>query len=265
MTARRVWTVALAFVLSGAPALGQVTIFFDNGGAESGITAPGTTEFSFMGSDWEGGIVRTERVPRLYASGSFSYEVPDGPARVSFDPLIESATFFYVHDSGFAPGAATAFAMDGQEIARADSSEATRFGDPANFVTLQGSAAIARIEFSAGVIDNFTFAVAAEPTATAPPTATATAPPTASDTPTEVSTPTRTLPPGPQPCVGDCDGDGAVTVSELVRGVNIALGTTPLESCAAFDSDQDGDVSINELIAAVNAALLGCIQPPGSA
>ena len=252
--------LVLVVLLSATPALGQVTIFFDNGGAESGVTVPGTTEFSFMGSDWQGGIVRTERIPRLYASGAFSYEVPDGPARVSFVPPIESATFFYVHGSGFDAGTATAFDQADQVVATEDSRAATSFGDPANFVTLAGSAAIARIEFSAGVIDNFSFEVAVEPTSTPVPssTATATTEPVDTETPTEVPTPTRTLPVGPQPCVGDCDGDRAVSVSELVRGVNIALGTAVLETCAVFDSDQDGEVSISELIAAVNAALLGC-------
>ena len=29
-------------------------------------------------------------------------------------------------------------------------------------------------------------------------------------------------------CTGDCDGNGQVTVDELVSSVNIALGTTPV-------------------------------------
>ena len=60
------------------------------------------------------------------------------------------------------------------------------------------------------------------------------------------------------PCVGDCNGDGAVTVNELVLGVAIAQGEIPLTSCAAFDTDGAGDVTLNELIQAVNAALGGC-------
>ena len=61
-----------------------------------------------------------------------------------------------------------------------------------------------------------------------------------------------------QLCAGDCNGDYAVDISELVRGVNIALGNTPLEICPAFDSGADGSVEINELIIAVNNALGGC-------
>jgi hypothetical protein len=54
---------------------------------------------------------------------------------------------------------------------------------------------------------------------------------------------------------GDCNGDGVVTIDELILGVNIALGNLPLTDCPAFDTNRDGMVSIDELIAAVNAAL----------
>jgi len=56
--------------------------------------------------------------------------------------------------------------------------------------------------------------------------------------------------------VGDCNGDGRVSIAELVRGVNIALGRLPIEDCPAFDSNNDGMVSINELIQAINDALV---------
>ena len=59
-------------------------------------------------------------------------------------------------------------------------------------------------------------------------------------------------------CVGDCNGDGAVTVDELITGVNIALGTLPLSRCSKFDTSGDGAVSINELIVGVNNAVAGC-------
>lgn len=54
--------------------------------------------------------------------------------------------------------------------------------------------------------------------------------------------------------IGDCDGDGAVTVNELVLAVNIALGNTPLEECPAASSD-GVSVDISDLIQAVNSAL----------
>ncbi len=62
-------------------------------------------------------------------------------------------------------------------------------------------------------------------------------------------------------CVGDCDDKGTVTVDELVKGVNIALGTATLDDCDAFDSSNDGTVTVDELVTAVNAALNGCGGP----
>jgi hypothetical protein len=59
-------------------------------------------------------------------------------------------------------------------------------------------------------------------------------------------------------CAGDCDGSGTVDVSELVKGVNIALGSLPVSACTAFDLNGNGLVSVNELVAAVNALLDGC-------
>lgn len=91
------------------------------------------------------------------------------------------------------------------------------------------------------------------PTATESPRATA----TATEPPTPTATPTVTVPPH-DPCDGDCDGDGVVTVAEVVRGVNLALGTVAVAECPAFDGDDDGTVSVDELIRAVLRALNGC-------
>ena len=65
-----------------------------------------------------------------------------------------------------------------------------------------------------------------------------------------------------QACVGDCDGDGQVTVDEIITGVNIALGTRPLSDCRVFDRNGSGEVEIDELIAAVGFALGGCPVVP---
>ncbi len=63
---------------------------------------------------------------------------------------------------------------------------------------------------------------------------------------------------GPQPtCVGDCNGNGSVTIDELLSMVNIALGN-PGSTCAAGDANGDGQITINEILMAVNAALSGC-------
>jgi hypothetical protein len=64
--------------------------------------------------------------------------------------------------------------------------------------------------------------------------------------------------PGPSACVGDCNGNNAVAINELIIGVNIALGNQALSACAAFDANHDNKVTINELITAVNNALNGC-------
>ena len=66
-------------------------------------------------------------------------------------------------------------------------------------------------------------------------------------TPTAVST----------SCVGDCSGDGVVSISDLITGVNIALGTQPVSTCPAF-ADAQGKVDVAQLIKGVNNALNGC-------
>jgi len=62
-------------------------------------------------------------------------------------------------------------------------------------------------------------------------------------------------------CAGDCDGGGQVTVDELVRGVNIALGSSAVGDCSSFDVSADGQVTVDELVQAVNNALGGCELP----
>jgi hypothetical protein len=62
-------------------------------------------------------------------------------------------------------------------------------------------------------------------------------------------------------CTGDCNGDGEVTVNELITMVNIALGSANVSTCAAGDANGDGEITINEIIAGVNNALNGCSPP----
>jgi len=59
-------------------------------------------------------------------------------------------------------------------------------------------------------------------------------------------------------CVGDCSGDGTVTVNELIQMVNIALGNAPVAACSAGDANGDGAITVNEIVAGVNSALNGC-------
>lgn len=65
--------------------------------------------------------------------------------------------------------------------------------------------------------------------------------------------------PGGTTCVGDCNGDGAVVINELITGVNISLGSRPISACPAFDNNDNGQVEISELIRAVNNSLDGCV------
>jgi hypothetical protein len=63
---------------------------------------------------------------------------------------------------------------------------------------------------------------------------------------------------GEQRCVGDCNADQQVTIDELVRMVNIALGLLPPEACLFADTNGDGEVTIEEIVQGVNRALNGC-------
>ncbi len=86
--------------------------------------------------------------------------------------------------------------------------------------------------------------------------------PTFTPTPTlPVPTPTETPMAALLPCVGDCNGDGQISVDELVTGVNLALGGAPISVCPAFDVNNDGRVTIDELLRAVASALNGCSSP----
>jgi YVTN family beta-propeller protein len=59
-------------------------------------------------------------------------------------------------------------------------------------------------------------------------------------------------------CVGDCNGDLVITVNELVTGVNIALGNSPITVCPVFDIDNTHAVEIYELVAGVGNLLNSC-------
>ncbi|MGD9763667.1 MAG: hypothetical protein AB7V27_08140 [Candidatus Binatia bacterium] len=65
-----------------------------------------------------------------------------------------------------------------------------------------------------------------------------------------------------QYCVGDCDGDGMVSVAELIAGVRIAQGNLELSACRVFDVTPDGTLRIDELVRGVGFALTGCAPTP---
>ncbi|MGH3644235.1 MAG: right-handed parallel beta-helix repeat-containing protein [Mycobacterium sp.] len=98
------------------------------------------------------------------------------------------------------------------------------------------------------------------------PTRTPTRTPTpigATSTPTPVATGTST-PCANTTCEGDCSNcsDNAVTIGELIRSVNWALGP-PGSGRQCIDKNNNQVVAINELIRAVNRSLDGCPAPGG--
>lgn len=64
-------------------------------------------------------------------------------------------------------------------------------------------------------------------------------------------------------CTGDCDGDGAVTIDEVVRQILIGLGAAPAGDCSAGDGNGDGTITVDEVVSAVNNALTGCRRGEG--
>jgi hypothetical protein len=64
------------------------------------------------------------------------------------------------------------------------------------------------------------------------------------------------------PCQADCNGDGQVTIDELILAVGIGLDAKPLTACPAADSDASGMVRIDELVNAVRS--LQVILSPGT-
>lgn len=97
------------------------------------------------------------------------------------------------------------------------------------------------------------------PTPTVTPTAGAATPTSTQFGATATATldlPTET--PTPLPCPGDCDGDRAVAVSELVSAVRITLGDATVDMCPAADPNGDMLVGVNELVRGVRASLDGC-------
>jgi hypothetical protein len=94
------------------------------------------------------------------------------------------------------------------------------------------------------------------PTETPPFSPTTT--PIPSDTPTDTPAETPSLTPTPPAaCVGDCNGDGSVTVDELLILLNISRGSAPADSCPGGTPD-DGAITVDEILTAVNNALNGC-------
>src|SRR5574341_1497598 len=68
-------------------------------------------------------------------------------------------------------------------------------------------------------------------------------------------------------CVGDCNANGTVAISEVQRCANIFLGTQTVANCPNCDRNGNGTVTIAEVQAASNAFLniATCLQvTPGA-
>ena len=59
-------------------------------------------------------------------------------------------------------------------------------------------------------------------------------------------------------CVGDCDDNCAVTVDEIITGVNIVLGNRPTSACPSIAVGGEHTSTVADIITAVNNALFGC-------
>ncbi len=164
--------VACALTLL-APAVSEatsVTILFSNTGPEEGVTVPGVTDFSFVGSNWTGGSVRDTNF------GLGIYQVV--PSRelgvVTFDQPIDSVEFLFVAGTAFiGHGRATVFNASADVIASIEALDVFSIPvdpvDPIGAVSsflfrLDPDEPIARIEFDGGEIALFTFTPVPEPT-----------------------------------------------------------------------------------------------------
>ena len=68
--------------------------------------------------------------------------------------------------------------------------------------------------------------------------------------------------------VGDCNFDFVVLIDEVIKAANILLDIDPVSRCPQIDRDGNGIVSVDELVTAVNAALgetrqIDTDPPPG--
>ncbi len=117
----------------------------------------GSTTFSLQGANFSGGEVVFAGVGALYASPPQAYKIGNTGGTITFDEPVDLARFFFVHESGDTTKTATAFDAAGNVVATATSRPPSFLGDSLNFVTLVGTAKIARIEVSGGKIDDVRF------------------------------------------------------------------------------------------------------------
>lgn len=64
------------------------------------------------------------------------------------------------------------------------------------------------------------------------------------------------------PCPADCDRDGSADVGEMASAVDLALLGDSVAGCASVDGNGDGVVTVDEIVAGAAAQLEGCPRPP---
>jgi len=119
-----------------------------------------------------------------------------------------------------------------------------------------GHTVVRTIQVGSGPIAIGRFIGPGNPPSTPPSTRT----PTSSPTPPATPSPSDTPSPSPTPCacVGDCGGTGSVTIEDLLKMINVALGSEEVFTCESGDQNRDSDITIDEILLAVANALNGC-------
>lgn len=56
---------------------------------------------------------------------------------------------------------------------------------------------------------------------------------------------------------GDCDGNGTVSIEEIIIGVAIVVGDLDLGTCPELDINGDGMITVDEIVVAIEVALRG--------
>ena len=103
-----------------------------------------------------GGTVTTTTTAPLPSQGPGAYVFGAGGGQITFDVPITSARFFFIHQTGQGPFTARAFDASNNEVAMVSSNLLSNPSNTGNFEMLTG-AAITRIEFTGGHVDNFFF------------------------------------------------------------------------------------------------------------
>jgi hypothetical protein len=193
-------------------------------------------------------------------TGMFTLSIPADPFttnRLLFEALVDGVRLRSVFVTGRLPGLVP-YGANGADMAVVDpiSEAAVRLFAEAGLESFDDDGVLAVNDAVRDANSETVFNGLSIEAAAALATDTAANDPTVQEVLSERATPTPTV---VAPCPGDCNGDGVVTVNELIRGVNIPLGNLPLDSCPAFDRNGNGSIEINELIAAVNALLSGCL------